>query len=298
MIPLYYPESFKDYELVDTGNFYKLERYGKYIISRPEPQAIWSKHLSEEEWDKLAHATFILKKNNGKVDNFDRGEWILKKGMPESWYISYQYQNMKLKFRLALTSFKHVGLFPEQAENWNFIYDCIRAAQQSEFKVLNLFAYTGGASLAATAAGGKVTHVDAVKQVVSWANENMQASNLKGIRWIVDDALKFVKREVKRGNKYSGIILDPPAYGRGPEGEKWLLEQSLPELLNLCKDIFIPEKFSFIILNLYSMGYSPIIAQNLLKTTFNASHIETGELCTRDKAERILPLGIFARFKL
>ncbi len=298
MIPLYYPDFFRDYELIDSGNFYKLERFGQYILSRPEPQAIWPKHLSDEEWNKLAHATFKLKKINGKVDNLDRGEWMLKKGMPKSWYIFYQYKEMKLKLRLALTSFKHVGLFPEQAENWNFIYECIRSAQQQEFKVLNLFAYTGGASLAACAAGGKVTHVDAVKQVVNWANDNMQTSNLNGIRWIVDDALKFVKREVKRGNKYSGIILDPPAYGRGPEGEKWILEHSLPELLKLCYDIFLQENHSFIILNLYSMGYSPIIAKNLLNKIFEAKNIETGELCSKDKAQQILPLGVFARFKI
>ncbi|MEJ5266058.1 MAG: class I SAM-dependent methyltransferase [Bacteroidales bacterium] len=297
MIPLLTPVHFTDYELIDSGNFYKLERFGRYILSRPEPQAIWKKHLSETEWQQLAHAHFVMKRNNNRVDNLDRGEWLTQKNMPESWYVQYQYEHMHLKFRLALTSFKHVGLFPEQAENWNFIYDCIKKSKVADFKVLNLFAYTGGASLAARAAGARVTHVDAVKQVITWANDNMQASHLADIRWIVDDALKFVRREVKRGNKYNGIILDPPAYGRGPEGEKWVLEQSIAELMELCHKIFEPQPAAFVLLNLYSMGYSPLIAQNLLTSFFQPpTPIECGELCVADRAGRKLPLGIFGRF--
>ncbi|MCX7985334.1 MAG: class I SAM-dependent methyltransferase, partial [Bacteroidales bacterium] len=221
-----------------------------------------------------------------------------KKGMPESWSIAYRYQQMQLKFRLALTSFKHVGLFPEQAVNWNYIYDTIKLSKTQNYKVLNLFAYTGGASLAACAAGAKVTHVDAVKQVITWANENMQNCGLNGIRWMVEDALKFVRREVKRGNRYEGIILDPPAYGRGPEGEKWILEDSLPEMLELCKQLFNPTPSAFILLNLYSMGYSPLVAHNLLATVFRpTSTVEMGELCVNDRANRKLPLGVFARFR-
>lgn len=298
MIPLIAPVHFTDYELIDSGNFYKLERFGQYILSRPEPQAIWERHLPETEWQQLAHAHFVLKKVNNRVDNLDRGEWLTKKGMPESWYVNYNYGQMHLKFRLALTSFKHVGIFPEQAENWNFVYDSIKQSKNKDFRVLNLFAYTGGASLAACAAGARVTHVDAVKQVITWANENMQVSQLSDIRWIVDDALKFVRREVKRGNRYEGIILDPPAYGRGPEGEKWILEQSLSELMQLCHKLFNPQPAAFVLLNLYSMGYSPLIAQNLLSTTFVPSvPVECGELCVTDRAGRKLPLGVFGRFR-
>jgi 23S rRNA (cytosine1962-C5)-methyltransferase len=299
MIPIITPEHFAEYELIDSGEFYKLERFGKYILSRPEPQAIWKKHLPENEWQRLAHAHFVIKKNGNRVDNLDRGEWQTQKGMPENWYIQYRYSSMQLKFRLALTSFKHVGLFPEQAENWNYIFDSIKQSKIEAYKVLNLFAYTGGASLAACAAGASVTHVDAVKQVVTWANDNLQASQLGGVRWIIDDALKFVRREVKRNNKYHGIILDPPAYGRGPEGEKWVLEQSLPELLELCCQIFDPQPGAFVLLNLYSMGYSPLIAQNLLSTVFPlTATVDTGELCASDRAGRKLPLGVFARFRI
>lgn len=297
MIPILTPDHFKEYELIDSGNFYKLERFGNYILSRPEPQAIWKKHLPENEWQRLAHAHFTLKKINNRVDNLDRGEWQIQKDMPENWYVHYQYSQMHIKFRLALTSFKHVGLFPEQAENWNYIFDSVKLSKTDDYNVINLFAYTGGASLAACAAGARVTHVDAVKPVVTWANDNMHASQLRGIRWIVDDALKFVRREVKRGNKYKGIILDPPAYGRGPEGEKWILEQSLPELLELCRNIFDPQPCAFVLLNLYSMGYSPLIAQNLLSTAFQPDvPIECGELCVIDRAGRKLPLGVFGRF--
>jgi 23S rRNA (cytosine1962-C5)-methyltransferase len=164
-----------------------------------------------------------------------------------------------------------------------------------ETNVLNLFAYTGGASLAAKAAGADVTHVDSVKQVVTWSRENMEASNLNNIRWIVEDALKFVQREVRRGNKYNGIILDPPAYGRGPDGEKWVLEKSINELLKLCKQL-LKDNNSFVVLNLYSMGFSALIAENLVRDIFKYSNnIESGELYVQDNSGRKLPLGIFAR---
>jgi 23S rRNA (cytosine1962-C5)-methyltransferase len=299
MIPLFAPKYFEDYELIDSGEFYKLEKFGNYIVSRPEPQAIWKKSLSEEEWKRLADASFSLKKENNRVNNFDRGIWIRKKNMPESWNVAYHYNTMKLKFRLALTSFKHIGIFPEQAENWNYIFDAVSHSNVRDYKVLNLFAYTGGASLAASAAGAIVTHVDSVKQVISWANDNMQLSNLNGIRWIVDDALKFLQREVKRGNQYNAIIFDPPAYGRGPEGEKWVLEKSMAELLDAGRKVFKADHSSFILLNLYSMGYSPLIAQNLLYSVFSPEvEVETGELYVPDRGARKLPLGVFARFKL
>jgi 23S rRNA (cytosine1962-C5)-methyltransferase len=266
MIQIQQPENFAEYELLDTGNFEKLERFGSYILSRPEPQAIWDKSLSETEWLKLAHATFKREKQ-GKSDSFDsgeKGEWITKKGMPGQWFVKYGYKSMQLSMRLGLTSFKHVGIFPEQAANWNFIYDAIIECKVADSNVLNLFAYTGGASLAARAAGANVTHVDSVKQVITWSRENMEASGLTNIRWIVEDALKFVQREVRRGNKYNGIILDPPAYGRGAEGEKWILEKSINELLKLCKQLLKDEK-SFVVLNLYSMGFSALVAESLMR---------------------------------
>lgn len=204
---------------------------------------------------------------------------------------------MKLVFRLGLTSFKHVGIFPEQAGNWDYIYDTI-SVMPKQSKVLNLFAYTGGASLAAKAAGADVTHVDSVKQVLTWSRENMELSGLTDIRWVLEDALKFVKREAKREKVYQGIILDPPAYGRGPDGEKWILEDSIADLLEACSQI-IDKKHFFCVLNLYSMGFSSVIAENLVKEYFpHYSDVEFGELVVPDKSERNLPLSVFCRAKL
>ena len=299
MIQLLSPQNFTDYELLDSGGYEKLERFGQYIIARPEPQAVWDKNLSENEWQKSANAYFKRDKQFKKesLENSEQGEWILKPGMPNQWLVSYAYGSMKIKMRLGLTAFKHVGLFPEQAVNWNYIFDTIKTINSNNIKILNLFAYTGGASLAAKAAGADVTHVDSVKQVINWSRENMEASGLDNIRWIVDDALKFVQRETRRGNKYNGIIIDPPAYGRGPEGEKWILEKSINELLKLCKQL-LKENDSFLLLNLYSMGFSPLIAESLLYSIFgNDIQIECGELFLCDKTKRKLPLGIFARFK-
>ncbi len=277
----------QDYELIDSGNFEKLERFGEFILSRPEPQALWDKSLPVAEWQKMAHATFAR-----DVKNPEKGLWTLKSSMKEQWLISYSSNGLQLKFRLGLSSFKHVGLFPEQADNWDFIYQ--RTKLFDKPKVLNLFAYTGGASLAAKAAGADVTHLDSVKQCISWARENMEASGLDNIRWMVEDAFKFVKREAKRGNKYQGIILDPPAYGRGPEGEKWVLEDCLTETLKNCAEIL--ETNGFLVLNLYSMGYSALQAETLLKSIFGNRKIEIGEFYFNDKADKKLPLGLFARF--
>lgn len=291
------PKFWKDYELIDSGNYEKLERFGKYIISRPEPQAVWKKTLSEDEWQQMSDAIFKREKGKSSNDGNERGEWIQKKGMPDQWYINYDYKDMHLQFRLGLTSFKHVGIFPEQAENWNFIYDTIKSLTVNEPKVLNLFAYTGGASIAAKSAGADVTHVDSIKQVITWSRENMEASSLDNIRWIVEDALKFCRREVKREKKYNGIILDPPAYGRGPDGEKWILEENIAEIMSLCKEL-LEEHNSFLILNLYSMGFSAVIAENLLKDYFPKSKsVEYGELVIPEKSGKRLPLSIYARLK-
>lgn len=291
------PQHWTDYELIDSGNYEKLERFGKYILARPEPQAVWQKSLSEKEWEDMAAAIFRREKGKSSQDGNERGEWIQKKGMPDQWFINYDYKDMHLKFRLGLTSFKHVGIFPEQAENWNFIYDTIKSFDISEPKVLNLFAYTGGASIAAKSAGADVTHVDSVKQVITWSRENMEASNLHNIRWIVEDALKFCRREVKRGKKYNGIILDPPAYGRGPDGERWILEENIAELMSICHELLENEN-SFLILNLYSMGFSPVIAENLIKNYFpGVKSYQYGELLIPEKSGKRLPLSIFIRFK-
>lgn len=290
------PQYFTDYELIDSGDYEKLERFGEYVTRRPEPQAVWRKSLPEQEWEKRADAYF--KKEKGKVshDGNDKGQWVQKKGMPDQWFIGYKYKDMNLRFRLGLTSFKHVGIFPEQAENWNFIYDAILSLKGEDVRVLNLFAYTGGASIAAKSAGADVTHVDSVKQVITWSRENMEASGLDNIRWIVEDALKFCRREVKRGKKYNGIILDPPAYGRGPDGEKWILEENIAEIMQLCSDL-LEEKQSFLILNLYSMGFSAVIADNLIKDYFpDVTDCCYGELVIPDRSGKHLPLSVYARF--
>lgn len=291
------PQNWTDYELIDSGNYEKLERFGKYIVARPEPQAVWNKSLPEDEWQKLSNAVFKREKGKSSQDGNEKGEWILRKGMPEQWFVRYDYKDMHLKFRLGLTSFKHVGIFPEQSENWNFIYDTITGFNKKDTKILNLFAYTGGASIAAKSAGADVTHVDSVKQVITWSRENMEASGLDNIRWIVEDALKFCRREVKRGKTYNGIILDPPAYGRGPDGEKWILEDNIAELMSLCREL-LEKTNCFLILNLYSMGFSSVIAENLIKDYFpHIKSYEYGELLIPEKSGKRLPLSIYVRFK-
>ena len=279
--------------MVDCGGFEKLERFGRYVTVRPEPQAIWHKSLPEEEWERMASAVFRRDANSE-----ERGRWLLGAGMPEQWRIDYRYRGMSLRMRLGLTSFKHVGVFPEQGENWNFIYDSVaelKARLGREPRVLNLFAYTGGASLAARSAGAEVTHVDSVRQVVTWARENMEASGLDGIRWVVEDAMKFVRREVRRGRSYDGIILDPPAYGRGPEGEEWVLGQDIGPMLECCTRL-LSATDGFLVLNLYSMGFSALLAKSIVGQLFPVpSAEEFGELFFYDRSEKMLPLGVFYR---
>jgi 23S rRNA (cytosine1962-C5)-methyltransferase len=285
----------QDYELIDSGNRYKLERFGNYVLSRPEPQAVWDPALPQEKWRQLAHVHFAL---TGKGGREERGEWQHYRALKEPWFVQYKSKQLSLRFRLALTAFKHVGLFPEQAANWEYIASVCKRMQQP--KVLNLFAYTGGASLAARQAGAEVVHVDAVRQVVNWASQNQEASKLDGIRWVVEDAMKFVQREVKRGRKYQGILLDPPAYGRGPNGEKWVLEDHINELMQLCAKL-LDEQQHFFLLNLYSVGFSALIAESLTQSVFRhlpaARHAEVGELYVPDHAGRKLPLGTYLRFQ-
>lgn len=292
------PRNFRDYELIDSGGFEKLERFGEYILCRPEPQAIWNRSLPEEEWKKLYHAQFRRTpagREPGQVQ--ERGEWVFKKEMKDQWMVNYTYRGLNLNLRLGLTSFGHIGIFPEQAENWNYIYDTVDEIKHEKPVILNLFAYTGAASIAARAAGAEVVHVDSVKQVVSWAKENMEFSRLSNIHWIIEDAMKYVQREVKRGKQYHGIILDPPAYGRGPQGEKWLLDRQINELIQLCSRILSPRN-SFFILSMYSLSYSSLISENLIKANFkDKPEMESGELFIPDRSGKKLPLGTFLRFR-
>ena len=287
-----YPMPWPDYELIDAGNLQKLERFGPHIVRRPEPQAIWPATLPEAEWQRLAEATFARQQGQE-----EKGSWSRKPGTPERWWITYGFdegtaQARQMRLKISLSSFKHVGVFPEQAENWEFIYEQGQKLGPGH-AVLNLFAYTGGASLAARLAGAEVTHIDSMKPTLSWASENAAETGVVGIRWICDDALAFARREQRRGKKYQGLILDPPAYGRGPKGEKWLLEEGINPLLEACAELVDPVH-GYVILNLYSLGYSPLIARNLGRRHFlpHLTAIPTehyGEL--RVGEDNLLPLG-------
>jgi len=283
------PENWNDYELIDSGAFEKLERFGKYITIRPEPQAIWDRSLSETEWRKRANVKFIYQSNNS-------GIWEKYGSMPDEW--NMKYDALKLSFKLKLTSFKHVGVFPEQAVNWDYISESIKTIGIDEPKFLNLFAYTGISSVAARICNARVTHVDSVKQVVTWANENLALSHKTDIRWIVEDARKFVQKEINRGNTYNGIILDPPAFGVGAKGENWKLERDINQLLKEVAQL-LDKKNYFFILNSYSLSFSSLILENLIEKIFKdfPAKKEYGELYLQDSFEKKLPLGVFARFR-
>jgi len=278
----------QDYELLDTGDGLKLERFGKYIFARPESQAMWSRALPESEWNQ-AHAVF---QPSGEESG---GHWGIKKKMEEKWMMSYG----NLRFWAMTTPGRHLGVFPEVASHWDFMADSIHKANLQP-KVLNLFGYTGVATLAAAAAGASVTHVDASKKSVSWARENQQLSGLddKPIRWIVEDALKYVQREAKRGVKYDGIILDPPKFGRGPKGEIWEVYKSLPNLLDECRKC-LSDNPLFLIVTVYAVRASAIhIAQavdEMMKK--HKGTLDSGELVTREtSAQRLLSQAVYARW--
>ncbi len=244
-----------DYEMLDTSDGEKLERWGDVVLIRPDPQVIWNGVKNHPLWKKAdAH---YLRSNKGG------GEWDYFRRLPESWKISYK----SLTFRIRPTGFKHTGLFPEQAVNWDYFTEAIRAANRP-IKVLNLFAYTGGATLACAAAGAQVCHVDASKGMVQWARDNAALSGLsdKPIRWIVDDCEKFVQREIRRGNRYDAVIMDPPSYGRGPSGEIWKLEEKVHSLVELCTGV-LSEQPLFFALNSYTTGLSPSVMEYLLGIT-------------------------------
>lgn len=252
-------DHWKDYEVIDTSCGEKLERWGRYILLRPDPQVIWKTEKTVPEWNHL----------NGHYHRSSKGggEWEFFK-LPEEWTISYR----ELNFRLKPFSFKHTGLFPEQAVNWDWCSERIREAGRP-VKVLNLFAYTGGATLAAASAGASVTHVDASKGMVTWAKENAAASHLEDapVRWLVDDCVKFVEREIRRGNKYDGIIMDPPSYGRGPKGEIWKIEESIYPFVELAAQLLSDDALFFLI-NSYTTGLQPAVLNYILSTVIQKKH--------------------------
>lgn len=246
-------DQWKDYEVIDTSSGEKLERWGKYLLVRPDPQVIWNTEKKNAGWKKHNGHYHRSSKGGGEWEFFD---------LPEQWSISYK----TLTFQLKPFSFKHTGLFPEQATNWDWFSEKIKKANRP-VKVLNLFAYTGGATLSAAAAGANVTHVDASKGMVAWAKENAASSGLKdaSIRWIVDDCVKFVEREIRRGNTYDAIIMDPPSYGRGPKGEIWKIENMIHDFIKLCTKLLSKDPLFFLI-NSYTTGLAPAVLTYMLST--------------------------------
>ena len=276
-----------DYELIDTGHQRRLERFGSYLISRPDPQLIWNPKFSEKEWKK-ADAIFEKKGEN-------KGEWKQNKKIPDRWLMHYK----ELSFYAKLTPFKHTGVFPEQSLHWDWMMQKIKNAKR-EIKVLNLFGYTGIATLACAAAGAKVTHVDASYPSIGWAKENQKASKLEEapIRWILDDALTFVEREKRRGNSYEAILMDPPAYGRGPKGETWNFNVSFPQLVEACSGILSKNPL-FVLVNAYAISSSAITLGHVLNDYLpKGRKVECGELCLKEKSDgRLLSTGMFGRWE-
>ena len=277
--------NWQDYECLASGNGEKLERWGNIILNRPDPQIIWNKSNNPiwNKWDGYYHRS-----------NLGGGSWEFRKKLPEFWTINYK----DLVFKVSPTNFKHTGIFPEQATNWDYIMDKIKKRNNEELRVLILFAYTGCATMAASHAGAKeVVHVDASKGMIDWAKENMHLCGLENntIRFIQDDVIKFLDREIRRGRTYHAIIMDPPSYGRGPNKEIWRLEDNLGELLSKTKQL-LDKDYSFLLINSYTTGISPTSLNNILNLTFDDSHIETGEIgLPITENNLILPCGIYGR---
>ena len=258
-----------DYECIATGEGEKIERWGNIILNRPDPQIIWNKDKTNKIWNNWDG--YYHRSSQGG------GSWEFRKKLPEYWTINYKH----LKFKVSPTNFKHTGIFPEQATNWDYIMDKLNNSNQQNLRVLNLFAYTGCATMAAASSDNvsEVVHVDASKSINDWAKENMHLCNLdnKCIRFIVEDAIKFLEREKRRGRTYHAVIMDPPSYGRGPNKEVWKFEDNLKELLNKVYDI-LDKDYLFVLINSYTTGVSPTSLSNILNQTFKNSNIETGEI--------------------
>ena len=288
-------DQWNDYEVIDCSKGEKLERWGDYLLVRPDPQVIWDTPKKEKGWRKM----------NGHYHRSSRGggEWEFFQ-LPKEWTIQYSLPiNKKLTFHLKPFSFKHTGLFPEQAANWNWFSQLIADAVSKgrQVKVLNLFAYTGGATLAAAAAGASVTHVDASKGMVTWAKENAISSGLKDapIRWLVDDCVKFVEREIRRGNHYDAIIMDPPSYGRGPKGEIWKIEESVYPLIQLCSQILTDNPLFFLI-NSYTTGLQPAVLSYMISTVLDTANgtVTASEIgLPVSSSGLVLPCGASGRYE-
>ena len=281
--------NWNDYKILDMADGQKLERWGEVILARPDPQIIWKEKTYPEKWKNI-NATYHRSKTGG-------GAWEYKKKMPNQWQIKYK----ELTFNIKPMGFKHTGLFPEQAVNWDWMMDKIKKANR-DIKVLNLFAYTGGATVACAAAGASVCHVDSSKGMVTWAKENIASSGLaeRPVRYIVDDVVKFVNREIRRGNKYDAIIMDPPSYGRGANGEVWQFEDNIYDLVELCTKVLSDEPLFFLI-NSYTTGISSKVLENILNLTVFKSYkgkVASGEVgLPMENSNLVLPCGIFGRWE-
>ncbi len=281
--------NWEDYKIIDMANGQKLEKWGNIILSRPDPQIVWKNKNYPEEWKK-ADAIYSRSKTGG-------GSWEYKKKIPSSWQIKYR----DLTFNIKPMGFKHTGIFPEQAVNWDWMRNKIEESNR-EIKVLNLFAYTGGATVACLASGASVCHVDSSKGMVTWAKENVQSSVLadRKVRYIVDDVVKFVNREIRRGNKYDAIIMDPPSYGRGANGEVWQFENNIYDLVELCTKV-LSDKPLFFLINSYTTGISSTVLANILNLNIPKKYkgkIESGEIgLPMENSNLILPCGIYGRWE-
>ena len=279
----------KDYKIIDMADGQKLEKWGDVILSRPDPQIIWKDKSYPKKWKEI-NATYHRSSTGG-------GSWEFNKKMPKQWQIKYK----ELTFNIKPMGFKHTGLFPEQAVNWDWMMDKIKKANR-DIKVLNLFAYTGGATVACAAAGASVCHVDSSKGMVTWAKENIASSGLaeRPVRYIVDDVVKFVNREIRRGNKYDAIIMDPPSYGRGANGEVWQFEDNIYDLVDLCTKVLSDNPLFFLI-NSYTTGISSKVLENILNLTVNKRNkgtVTSGEVgLPMENSNLVLPCGIFGRWE-
>ncbi len=282
----------KDYKILDMADGQKLERWGNIILSRPDPQIIWKQKSFPEKWKQI-NAVYHRSKTGG-------GSWEMKQKMPEKWQIEYK----NLTFNIKPMGFKHTGLFPEQAVNWDWMMETIqqeKAKRKAEIKVLNLFAYTGGATVACLSAGASVCHVDSSKGMTAWAKENVVASGLeqKPVRFIVDDVMKFVNREIRRGNTYDAIIMDPPSYGRGANGEIWQFENNLYDFVELCTKV-LSQRPLFFLINSYTTGISSKVLEDILHLTVEKNYhgqIESGEIgLPMEESNLVLPCGIYGRW--